>query len=76
MKRLLSSALAVWALTLAAPVWAQTQDEPPATDETYQTETTTESSGSLPDTAGPLPLMAAAGVLAIGFGLRRLRSHE
>jgi len=93
MKRTIS-ALAMLALLTAAPVFAQTPADttttpPPAYQDqtttstdastsTQATTTTDATSDNLPSTAGPLPLMAAAGFATLGAGAwvqRRRRSR-
>ena len=71
MKRLLSTVatLCGLAVALAAPM-AAAQDDLTPTDEPITAGTATTGDSSLPNTAGPLPLIAIAGALLMVGGIR------
>jgi hypothetical protein len=82
MRRMLVGAVAALVVALAGSAWAQSQ-EPTPTTETSQTQTSDPAmadpyaeSSSLPATASPMPLVAAAGMIAIAIGARMSRRRD
>jgi hypothetical protein len=77
---MLVGAVTALVVALAGSAWAQ---EPTPTTETSQTQSTDPAtadpyaeSSSLPATASPMPLVAAAGLIAVAIGARMSRRRD